>query len=577
MNPLIQGLFKKFCQDQELEGLRDSDAFEIFAATFLLPDDLLAQVPKTDLLLDANTIGVDVAVMEINGVVAWDADDVRQVCDQASKVDVALHFIQAKQSSTVSSAEILNFGDVVRSFLKNEIPRGYARLYSLADALHTVFDSYATKLKASPSVSLHFATTAPRSAVNESTVQERSTTVAEHVTDLGFVGKVAVSVLGADDLHDAWVRKNHENEVEIQLEKQVNLPKMPGIDQAILGVVSVSELLKLVESTEDQSLDERVFYDNVRGFNGVDNLVNRRIMETLDSSDRDLLPVLNNGVTVVASSYSPKPGDSVAISGFQVVNGCQTSHCLHLSRSSLGEAVKTVFVPLRLVVTKDEELAAKIIRATNSQTEVQENDLVALTKFQKRLEDFYGLDTADVKLTYERRLGQFYNVDVTKTRVVGINDQIKAISAVCLDRPHISGRYATRLYGEVGESIFREDHRLLPYVASAFAAYRLENAFRTGLDSKYKAARYQILMAYKYLTLGGKFAPLDKPGSEEQSLRLIQSLKQPDVVATFKVAAEKIVEVGGGQLPSSDRLKRQQFTQDLISLLMREREQVADS
>lgn len=460
--------------------------------------------------------------------------------------------------------------------MKNEVPSDYAKLAALAVALRTVFDSYATKLRTSPSVSLHFATTAPKSSVNDSNIMSRASTAREHIEDLGFVGKVTVSVLGADDLHDAWLRKNHENEVEIQLEKQVNLPKMPGVDQAILGVVSVSELLKLVENSDDQSLDERVFYDNVRGFSGVDNLVNRRIMETLDSSDRSLLPVLNNGVTVVASAYAPKPGDSVAISGFQIVNGCQTSHCLHLSRDSMGAAVDTVFVPLRLVVTKDEELAAKIIRATNSQTEVQENDLVALTKFQRRLEDFYALDTADVKLTYERRLGQFYNVDVTKTRVVSINDQIKAISAVCLDRPHISGRYANRLYSEVGESIFREDHKLLPYVASAFAAYRLENSFRTGLDSKFKAARYQILMAYKYLTLGGKFAQLDKAGSEEQSRKLIESLKQSDVVATFKIAAEKIVEVGGGQLPSSDRLKRQQFTQDLISLLMRERQQAED-
>lgn len=145
------------------------------------------------------------------------------------------------------------------------------------------------------------------------------------ITDLGFVGKVAVNVFGADDLHDSWVRKNHANEVEIQLEKQVNLPKMPGVDQAILGVVSVSELLKLVQN-DDGSLDERVFYDNVRGFKGADNPVNRQIMGTLNSAERNLLPVLNNGVTVVAASYSPKPGDAVAISGFQVVNGCQTSH-----------------------------------------------------------------------------------------------------------------------------------------------------------------------------------------------------------------------------------------------------------
>lgn len=569
MNPLIQGLFKQFREAEELQKLNDSDAFEIFAASLLLPDELLAQAQKTDLLLDVDTIGIDVVALEINGQLAWDDDDVKDLCESSAKIDVSLHFIQAKQSANVSSSEILGFGDIVRRFLRNESFSDHPKLDNLAKALHSVFDSYAPRLKASPAVALYFATTAPKASVVAESTQQRASAVSDDISALGFVGRVSVAILGADELHDAWTKKNHANEVEIQLEKQVNLPRMPGVDQAILGVASVAELLKLVENSDDHSLDERVFYDNVRGFKGIDNLVNRRILETLNSPDRDLLLVLNNGVTVVASSYSPKPGDAVAVSDYQIVNGCQTSHCLHLARESLGEEITRVFVPIRLVVTRDEEVATKIIRATNSQTEVQENDLVALTKFQKRLEDFYRLDTPDVKLTYERRSGQFYNAEVTKTRVVTINDQVRAISAMFLDRPHLSARYANRLYSEIGTTIFRDDHRLLPYMASAFAAYRLENAFRTGLESKYKPARYHILMVYKYLTLGEKSAPLESTKCEQQSQDLISALKQPEQVSIFRDAAEIIVRAAGGQLPSSDRLKPQQFTQEIISTFMR--------
>jgi hypothetical protein len=135
-------------------------------------------------------------------------------------------------------------------------------------------------------------------------------------------------------------------------------------------------------------------------------------------------------------------------------------------------------------------LRNRIIRATNSQTPVTENDLVALTRFQKQLEDFYRLDSADVTLTYERRPGHFFDKNVTKTRVVTIFDQMRSLSSVFLDLPHSAARYAHRLYSEMGEAIFRTDHVLLPYVASAFASYGLENAFRTGLDTKYKSARY---------------------------------------------------------------------------------------
>jgi hypothetical protein len=570
MNPLIKGLFKKFREEEELTEISDSDAFELFAASLILPEDLIAQVQKSDLLLDQGAIGVDVIALDVNGQLAWDADDVKEICENAAKVEVNLHFIQAKQSASVSSPDILSFGDTVRKFLQGEGFSAHPRMDALAKALASVFENYAGRLKGSPSVHLYFTTTAPKQAISADPVKERIVTAREHIENLGFLGTVSVTVLGADDIHDAWVRKNHANEVEIQFEKQVNLPKMPGVDQAILGVVSVSELLKLIETGDANTLDERVFYDNVRGFKGEDNSVNKQIMDTLDSPERSLLPVLNNGVTVVAASYSPKPGDAVAVSGYQIVNGCQTSHCLYLSKNTLGQALSEVYVPIRLVVTGDEEVATQIIRATNSQTAVQENDLVALSKFQKRLEDFYKLDTPDIKLTYERRSGQFYNKEVTKNRIVTISDQMRAVSAMFLDAPHVAARYASRLYADIGAAIFREDHKLLPYMASAFAAYRLENAFRSGsLEAAYKPARYHILMAFKYRVLGGQSASLEKKGSEDQSELIITALKQHDLIPAFRELAQSVIATGGGQMPSRDRLKRQQFTQDLVTQLMK--------
>jgi len=569
MNPLVQGLFNKFRETEELLQLTDADAFELFATSLILPDDLLAQAEKTDFLLDSGATGIDVVALDINGQLVWDPSDVKDICETSGKIEVSLHFIQAKQSSSISSSDILSFGDTVRKFLNNTGFKDYPRLDTLAAALHYVFDKHATSLKASPHAVLHFVTTASRAATTDQTVLDRAETVEHHIRDLGFIGKVSVKIFGADDLHEAWVRKNHANEVEIQLEKQVNLPKMPGVDQAILGIVSVAELLRLVQNS-DGSLDERVFYDNVRGFKGESNPVNRKIMNTLRSAERKLLPVLNNGVTVVATSYAPKPGDSVAISGFQVVNGCQTSHCLYLSQESLGDTITSVHVPLKLVVTSDEDVATRIIQATNSQTEVQENDLVALTKFQKRLEDFYKLDPVDIKLTYERRSGQFYGKNVTKTRVVTINDQMRAVSAVFLDTPHAAARYPRSLYGQVGNSIFRDDHKFLPYLAGAFAAYRIENAFRTGLSPFYKPARYHILMACKYQILGARSASLNSGKCEQQSQEIIAALKKPDQVGLFQAAAETVVDVGRGQLPSPDRLKRQQFTQELISALTKD-------
>ena len=567
MNPLIAGLFGNFRASEELEGLPEDDAFELFIAAQLLPDDLLEQVQITDLLLDASTIGLDLAVLEINGALVWDVDDVEDLCEPTSKIEVTVHLAQAKRSANIDSAQILALGAVAAQFLNNDGLQQHPKLKALMESLRRVFTSYAAKLKGAPAVNVHYACTAPSMAVSDATVADRMATARTSLEALGFVGPVHCAVWGADELHAAWNRKNQANEVELQLEKQVNLPKMPGIDQAILGVVAATELLKLVEG-QDGNLDERIFYDNVRGFKGEDNPVNRQILETLTTQESQLLPVLNNGVTVVARTYQPKPGDAVSLSDFQIVNGCQTSHCLHRAKDAIVASESPIYVPIRLVVTQDDEVATRIIRATNSQTAVLENDLVALTKFQKQLEDFYRLDPVDVKLAYERRSGQFYAADVIKTRVVTISDQMRAVAAVMLDSPHAAGRYTGRLYDEVGTTIFRENHKLLPYVASAFAAYRIENALRKGLDPSLKPARYHILMTVKYQVLGGPSAPLESNQVEAQSRTLIDVLKAPDHVALFQTAAENVLRAGHGQLPTTDRLKRQPFTGELITNLV---------
>ena len=71
-----------------------------------------------------------------------------------------------------------------------------------------------------------------------------------------------------------------------------------------------------------------VFEDNVRDFQGDNNDVNGGIASTLNNDDSEIFSVLNNGVTIVASSISPT-GDQFTINDYQIVNGCQTSNVLY--------------------------------------------------------------------------------------------------------------------------------------------------------------------------------------------------------------------------------------------------------
>jgi hypothetical protein len=565
MNPLIDGLVNSFRDSNELGELAPSDVFELFAGSLVLGEQLVSQVELTDLLLDKHAIGIDLAILEVNGRLIWDVDDVNDVCESPSQVEVSVHLIQAKRSEHINSADVLALGDATSSFLHNEDLDGSPKLASIAEALQHIYSNYADRLNTLPSVHMSFVTTAPARSVTDKKVEQRLRSARNVVEAVSFVGEVNARCLGADELHGLHVRQFHANRIDLQIPKSVSLPAMPGIKQAYVGLISIAELLKMV-SQPDGSLDERVFFDNVRGFQGERNPVNRKIMETLVSEARSLLPVLNNGVTVVAQSYTPKPADHFLIEGYQIVNGCQTSHCTYMAKDQLADVAEQVFVPLRLVITDDDDVATSIIRATNSQTEVKENDLAALSNFQKRLEDFYRLDNTDTALVYERRAGQFYGKSVTKNRLVTIADQLKSVSAMLLNRPHLASRYPSKLYDEVGGVVFQDEHKTLPYVASAYAAYRLESAFRIGLDSRFKLIRYHILMVMAYQVLGKPPANLATAESEKQARQILTELRKSHHVEIFKRAAGLIESAGAG-IPSRDRLKRPAFTAELIQTL----------
>jgi AIPR protein len=198
----------------------------------------------------------------------------------------------------------------------------------------------------------------------------------------------------------------------IEFENKVTIPEIRGIKEAYLGILPVKELIKLI--TDEYGIILRgLFYDNVRDFQG-DNDVNIEIQETIQSLDRDFFVLLNNGVTIVADSIN-KTGNKFSIEGFQVVNGCQTSHVLYNNKDVV---TNTMQVPVRIIVSDDDDIKNKVIKATNRQTPVKNEELVALTDFQKSLEQYYAAQPEEFRLYYERR-SQQYRTHLTSSGIMG--------------------------------------------------------------------------------------------------------------------------------------------------------------
>jgi hypothetical protein len=238
----------------------------------------------------------------------------------------------------------------------------------------------------------------------------------------------------------------------------------------------------------------QIFYDNVRDYQG-GNKVNSEISNTLTSANKNMFFAMNNGVTIISEKIHDSR-ESVEIESFQIINGCQTSNVIFENRESLSD---DVYVPIRLIETSNQDVMSKIIRATNRQTEVKEQDLIAFTDFQKSLEAYYGSIEQIHRLYYERRAKQYNKTKIERKRIVDKSMQIKSFSSYFYNKPDMATRYFRTLFNRFESKLFIREHKYCPYYMTAYLLYGIDESFRKGkIDKVYKKIKYFILMMLKY-------------------------------------------------------------------------------
>jgi hypothetical protein len=267
------------------------------------------------------------------------------------------------------------------------------------------------------------------------------------------------------------------------------IPEIENVKEAYIGVVPVTTIINLIE--EDSELISSIFYDNVRDFQGP-NKINQEIKNTIsDENLKYAFSVLNNGITIIAEKLEPLR-DNVTITNYQIINGLQTSRVLLNSKELINDKI---FVPLKLIVTEDQMLVSKIIRSTNRQTAVKEEDLLAYSDFQKKLEDYFKSFNDPDKLFYERRSKQYNGTTIDTKSIIDKSTLIKTMGSFYFLKPQLATRYFGALFNEFGGRLFLDNHKFLPYYTAAIIYNKLENRFRANLiDRKYKKIRYFILM-----------------------------------------------------------------------------------
>lgn len=492
MDRIVQSYIDDFLKSQQIRENELSKQFEMFSSYCAIAQQYTELFDLNDVLTGAGgDCGIDGIAIIANGTIISSTEEVDDLIELNKGLsDILFVFIQSKTTSGFSSSEMGTFGAGVVDFF-SETPQFVRNQFiqEKSDLINYIFNK-AVHFKSKPCCFLYYVTTGKW--VDDQNCVARKNMIIHDLEELDLFKEVQFIPVDVNLIQKYYRNTIDVIETEIDFSQKILLPDIPKIKQSYLGYVDYSEYLKLIVG-ENGEIRKNVFYDNVRDYQG-DNEVNLEIAETIKSAS-DKFILLNNGVTIICKKLS-NLRNKFTLTDYQIVNGCQTSHVLYYNKEFITGNLQ---IPIKLIETLDEDTVNNIIKATNRQTEVTNEQLIALNEFHRKLEAFYQTFSGIQKLYYERRSKQYnYMAEVEKVRIVTISTQIKAAAAMFFDKPHLASRYYGRLLKSV-DGIFNEEHKLSPYYTCAYLLYKLEYLFRNKLlPAQYRKFRYHILMLIKY-------------------------------------------------------------------------------
>lgn len=564
MDRVTENLVEDYISSFNITEAEDmSDKFELFSIYSIVSKEYSDSFDVMQLWTGKeNDTGIDGVAIMVNGRIIENKEEIDDLLEMNKYLDVTFIFIQSKTSSSFEAKEISNFTYGVSDFFEDHprLPRN-EEIRDKAEVMNYLYSKSAAMTKGLPLCKLFFITTGIWN--DDRNLRARIESGKQDLLQKNLFADVVITPVDSRGIQKYYQSTKSAVRKEILFSNKSTLSDIQGVKEAYIGTLEFDQFIKLID--DEGKILNSVFYDNVRAFQG-DNPVNNDIRKTIQDGKFDQFPILNNGVTVVAKSITPA-ANRFTLDDYQIVNGCQTSHVLYYMKDTPG--IEKMSIPIRLIVSKDEDIVNDIIRATNNQTQVKPEELEALSDFQKSLEAYYATTKDDMQLYYERRSKQFNNNPlIIKTRIITIPIQIKAFAAMFLEEPHLVSRFYGRIIKNLGQRIFSKDHKQIVYYTSAFAYYRVDQLFRShNLDAKYKKCKYHLLMLLPRLIMDDPRPGFNARGIEEYCDGILKELENTTKSQLIFNKAAETIQNSGVDINDRDIFKLQSTNKKLLDYL----------
>ena len=564
MHKIIQAHFDSFIKSFGLDADDESTQFEKFATHCVISSRYSGAFDLDDVVTSVGDDGLDAVAVVIDESVSTSAEDTQAIFSTARRNhDVDVIFIQAKRSEGFDLGDFLKFKEGILRFV-NQTP--YAATDEVLIESRAIFDEVVKEVpklrNGRPSLTARYVSTGvyQKPEALETALKD----FVGQLTALGYFHEIDVRFMDREDLTKLWVSTYAGIDASLPVFSTATLPNIAGIDEAYLAVVKASDFVNNLLVTSDGNLRGQVFEENVRSFLGEDNPVNASIAATLDSEGASRFPVLNNGITLVCPEVKLQ-GTTLHLTNYQIVNGCQTSNVLFQKRADLGD----VMVNIKVVKTQLEDVFSDLVRATNSQSKVEDTQFLSLRPIIKRVEQYFNAyEGDDSRLYLERRDRQYVGLGVPAVRIFSLNHAAKCVAAMWCNKPELSGRYPKRMYEELTDTMFDDSVKESVFYAACLTMYRFNLLVSNStIPQNMKRFKWHVLAMIRAMICESSDAiHLNSKQADIQSRKIIAVMEHHGAATTNVFL--KIVGIlqGLGEV-SSDRLKRQALLQELLAAI----------
>lgn len=563
MHRIVKAHLDNFVKSYGIESLEEDVQFELFCNKAILASRVSMDFEIDDVTTGPRDDGMDGVAIIIDEELCISEEDAASVfSSQRKNHDVDIVFIQSKRSEYFDLGDFLKFKESIFRFIEEQPYTAPDEIQLNARSIFDIVIKNVPKIRGGrPTLTVKYIATGIYRKPKE--LESARITFLKEIEELGYFCNINIEFVDRDELTKTWIDTYSVVNAELPLFSNAPLPKINGIEEAYLAVVKARDFVSNLLVTDEGSLRSHVFVENVRAFLGIDNPVNAKIAETIkdkDSSSR--FPVLNNGITIVSPDVKLQ-GSILHLENFQIVNGCQTSNVLYECRDQLED---TMMVNLKVVETLNEDVFSELVRATNSQTKVEETQFYSLRPIIKKVEAYFDtFEGQEGRLYLERRERQFVGRDIPNVRVFPVHVAAKCVAAMYFRRPDLSYRYPKRMYELLAEKIFSDDAKEIVFYSACLTLYRL-HLLASNADIPQNIRKYKWhLMAVVGALIAGKDIPnLTSKKMDTYCTRIITEMtKHGDKIKeTFQKAVDIILSIDE---ITDDRMKRQTILEEMLA------------